>query len=271
MARGMAEVTEPDPYYAAGQGDPLLLLHGLLLTWESWGGVLDELRRDYAVFAPTLPGHRGGPPVRRPATFTALADFVERILDERGWQTAHLAGNSLGGWLALELAARGRARSVTAIAPGGMWDADTRTAAQLVRRYRAFAPVIGVGSGRARAMARSLVIPLLSYRPASVPHRLAAAVAAAPAQCDIVDDLIEDPALPAGFTRFADITVPVTLLYCEHDRVLPPRRHTTPATTATLESRTLPAVGHVPMLEAPTLIAAEIRAATTHTESPLHT
>ncbi|MBF6176170.1 alpha/beta fold hydrolase [Nocardia blacklockiae] len=261
MVDGVAGTTEPDPYYRAGQGEPLLLLHGLLLTWQSWGAVLDDLSADHAVFAPTLPGHHGGPPVRGPATVAALADYVERAMDQTGWRTAHLVGNSLGGWLALELAARGRARSVTAIAPGGMWQAGAQTVSRLVGKYRAFAPVIGVGAGVPRSMARSLVVPLLAYRPVAVPHRLAAVVAAAPAHCGIVEDLVEDPALATGFTRFDDITVPVTILYCEHDRVLPPRLHRTSVSSPGLRTRTLPGVGHVPMLEAPALVATEIRAA----------
>lgn len=201
MADGVAGTTEPEPQYRAGQGEPLLLLHGLLLTWESWGAVLGELSGDHEVFALTLPGHRSAPALRRPATFAALADAVEQAMDETGWLTAHLVGNSLGGWLALELAARGRARSVTAIAPGGMWEEGARTASRLLGKYRAFAPVIGVGTGRPRPMARSLVIPLLAHRPAAVPHRLATTVATAPAYCDIVEDLAEDPALTTGFTN----------------------------------------------------------------------
>ncbi|WP_425301708.1 alpha/beta fold hydrolase, partial [Nocardia wallacei] len=83
---------------------------------------------------------------------------------------------------------------------------------------------------------------------------------AAPAHCRIVDDLAEDPVLATGFGRFADISTPVTFLYCEHDRVLPPRLHTAPPQAPTMHSRTLPGVGHVPMLEAPHLVAKEIRA-----------
>jgi pimeloyl-ACP methyl ester carboxylesterase len=48
-------------------------------------------------------------------------------MDEAGFETAHLVGNSLGGYLALELAARGRARTVVALAPAGGWGPDDRT------------------------------------------------------------------------------------------------------------------------------------------------
>ncbi|MFI5778214.1 alpha/beta fold hydrolase [Nocardia sp. NPDC051570] len=261
MAEG---VIQPESRFRAGRGEPLLLVHGLLLTWQSWGVVADELARDYEVLAPTLPGHWGGPSPRRPATIAYLADFVEAVLDETGWPTAHLVGNSLGAWLVLELAARGRARSVTAIAPGGLWDSDTDAGPRLIRKYRAFAPIIGIGTGAgAHPMVRSLVTPLLAHRPALVPHRLATANALAPAHCTIVDDLIEDPAIPTGFTRFAEITAPVTVLYCAEDRLLPPRNPNPLPTHPTLHAHTLPAVGHVPMLEAPTLIATEIRTATT--------
>jgi pimeloyl-ACP methyl ester carboxylesterase len=254
-------VVEPEPYYRSGRGAPVLLLHGLLLTWQSWGGVLDELSGDHEVLAPTLPGHWGGPAARRPATFAALADFAAAMLDENGWARTHLVGNSLGGWLALELAARGRARSVTVIAPGGLWESGPRAAQQLVRKYRAFGPVIGIGADAAApAMVRSLVIPLLAHRPAAVPHGLATASAAAPAHCHIVDDLAEDPTLTTGFTQLADIDVPVTVLLCEHDRVLPPRFHGRGTSLAGIEFRTLPGVGHVPMLEAPDAVTTEIRA-----------
>jgi pimeloyl-ACP methyl ester carboxylesterase len=253
---------EPEPYLRAGRGEPVLLLHGLLLTWQSWGGVIDELAGEYEVFAPTLPGHWGGPEISGTATFTHLADFVEAVLDENDWPTAHLVGNSLGGWLALELAARGRARSVVAIAPGGLWEEQAQATKQLIRKYRAFGPVLGVGAGAAASpMVRSLVIPLLAHRPADVPHALATACAAAPAHCHVVDDLAEDHSLAIGFTRLTEIQAPVTVLLCEHDRLLPRRFHGRTVAAPGVESRTLPGVGHVPMLEAADLVTAEIRTA----------
>ena len=53
-----------------------------------------------------------------------LADAVERALDEAGFERAHIAGNSLGGYVALQLAARGRAETVVALAPAGGWADD---------------------------------------------------------------------------------------------------------------------------------------------------
>ena len=73
------------------------------------------------MLAPTLAGHAGGPAIEGEVTDAAIADAVERAMDEAGFETAHLVGNSLGGYIALQLAARGRARSVVALAPAGGW------------------------------------------------------------------------------------------------------------------------------------------------------
>src|SRR3954468_1566606 len=88
-------------------------------TWRSWELVLGTLECRHEVLAPTLPGHAGGPPLDGEGTGTLLAEALERVLDEAGFATAHIAGNSLGGHLALQLAARGRADSVVALAPAG--------------------------------------------------------------------------------------------------------------------------------------------------------
>ncbi|APA95105.1 alpha/beta fold hydrolase [Nocardia seriolae] len=263
-------VEVPEAVHRSGDGEPLLLLHGVLLTWQSWGAVLDDLAAEHSVLAPTLPGHWGGPEAVRPATVAALVDHCERLLDESGWETAHIAGNSLGGWIALELAARGRARSCTAIAPAGLWRTPA-AADSLLRKFRAFGPLIGLGPGQRPTMPsllRSLLLPLLANRPADVPNPLAKAMTAAITECAIVDDLAEDPELPTGFTRLAELDLPTTILLPENDRVLPPHVYLPLTSTPSVDVRRLPDLGHVPMLEAPDLITAEIHAAIARTIAP---
>jgi pimeloyl-ACP methyl ester carboxylesterase len=111
------------PSYQGGNGPPLLLLHGGGATWHTWDKVLPLLEAEHAVFAPTLPGHCGGEaiPPGSQVTVHSLTTAVERQLDRAGIERAHIAGNSLGGWIALELARRGRASSVVALSPGGAW------------------------------------------------------------------------------------------------------------------------------------------------------
>ena len=107
------------PFHRGGDGPPQLCLHGFADTWRTWELVLPLLEREHDVLAPTLAGHAGGPPIHGDVDENVLADAVERALDDAGWETAHVAGSSLGGYVALQLAARGRARSVVALAPSG--------------------------------------------------------------------------------------------------------------------------------------------------------
>ena len=108
--------------HRGGSGEPLVLVHGIGHTWRGWKPMLPLLERSFDVLAPDLPGfgHSAPLPDGVAPTAEALADAVEREMDAAGFDTAHLAGNSLGGWIVLELARRGRARSVTAISPAGL-------------------------------------------------------------------------------------------------------------------------------------------------------
>src|SRR5580658_8314122 len=109
------------PSHRGGSGEPLVCVHGFTDTWRTWELVLPALERDRDVLAVTLAGHAGGPPLERPVSDAALADALERAMDEAGLQSAHIVGNSLGGYVALQLAARGRARSLVLMAPAGGW------------------------------------------------------------------------------------------------------------------------------------------------------
>jgi pimeloyl-ACP methyl ester carboxylesterase len=109
------------PLHRGGSGTPLVCLHGFADTWRVWELVLPALERRHDVLAATLTGHAGGPPLERAVDDAVIADAIERAMDAAGFETAHIAGNSLGGFVALQLAARGRARSVVAFAPAGGW------------------------------------------------------------------------------------------------------------------------------------------------------
>ena len=83
--------------HRGGSGPPLVCLHGFTDTWRTWELVLPALERHHDVLAPTLPGHAGGPALPGELHAGVLADAVERAMDDAGFATAHLAGNSLGG------------------------------------------------------------------------------------------------------------------------------------------------------------------------------
>lgn len=94
----------PVRYFAAGEGPPLLLLHGNGDSAVSWRWVLPALARTHRVYAPDLPdfGDSGKPGTDAPPTF--FARFAARFLDTLGVTSAAVAGNSLGGLAALHLA-----------------------------------------------------------------------------------------------------------------------------------------------------------------------
>src|SRR3954465_3007642 len=123
--------------YRAGEGEPLVLVTGFPAPGRGWLPVIAELVPRFEVIAPTLHGHDGGPPPPdHPAHSIAEAtDHFERLLDELEGETAHFAGNSMGGAIALEMAKRGRARSVVAISPGGGWEPDDSAEAKRIIRW----------------------------------------------------------------------------------------------------------------------------------------
>jgi pimeloyl-ACP methyl ester carboxylesterase len=105
---------------AGGSGEPLLLLHGIGTTHADFAALRPGLDAGYDVLAPDLPGHGGSAPLPVRPTVAAFADAVEADLDALGLGRVHVLGSSFGARLALELAIRGRARSVVAITPSGL-------------------------------------------------------------------------------------------------------------------------------------------------------
>ena len=175
-------------YDRSGQGEPLVLLHGQGFSRRSFDPVAPALAARRDVIAVDLPGHGESPRQPKGAGNAPrdLAVAVAELLDELDLPTVHVAGNSAGGWVALELAKMGRARTVTALAPAGLWRRtaplhiragmrQARLNARIVRRLRPNAPRSRVG----RALAASQVSghPFrMPYEPArDAIHAMAAA------------------------------------------------------------------------------------------------
>src|ERR1700756_2187446 len=114
--------------HRGGTGQPLLLLHGIGAIWRAWSPVLPYLEPHHDVIVPTLHGHAGGPQLDSEVapSVQALADGIEAELDRLGLQKVHIAGNSLGGWIGIELARRGRAQSLVLLSPAGAWRSPRR-------------------------------------------------------------------------------------------------------------------------------------------------
>src|SRR4051794_39684448 len=178
--------------------DPLVLLHGLGMPPRAWAGVRPLLARRNDVVALALPGHRGGAaPGRRPVRVAALVDAVELALDELGLERPHIAGNSLGAWIAIELARRGRARTVCALAPAGSWTAGGAGQRSGARRIRRLVRSARLG-GRIPWALRSPAVRRLALRDvAAHGERLRAQEAVEATRdllaCTVFDDVLTTP------------------------------------------------------------------------------
>ena len=104
----------------------LVLVHGLGSAGNIWKSLIPDLIRDFQVFAVDLPGHGNSPLIEdeehSPRRLAEL--LIDHLHKDYGISELHVAGNSLGGWIALEMAgvAPDRVKSVTALAPAGLWE-----------------------------------------------------------------------------------------------------------------------------------------------------
>jgi pimeloyl-ACP methyl ester carboxylesterase len=242
-----------------GSGEPLVLLHGIGSERGIWEPVLERLAAERDVIAADMPGFGESPPLPPETTpdAIALARAVAAFLDELGLDTVHAAGNSLGGWVALELAKLDRARSVTALAPAGLWDgrpAVSMVTLDLQRRLsRAFRPLLplalGSSFGRRLALRRSFARPERVTREAAI--RAARAYADAPGFRSTFRAINR-----TRFTGGREIHVPVTVAWGDKERLLQApraqRRDELPEHTRFV---VLAGCGHAPMWDDPEQVA----------------
>lgn len=256
----------PAAAHVAGEGSSLVLLHGLGGTWEIWKPVLGALAEHHRVAAMTLPGHHGGPAYagEGDATVAGLADQVIATLRAQGIERAHVAGNSLGGWLAVELARRGFARSVTAFSPAGAWrsDADYRA---ISTPFRIFYAIVGVVLFLVRWFAGSAWLrKTLMHQTMEHGERLAPneflAVLRAMANCRILPGLLRTMGRHGPVAPLDPGAVPIRIAWGGVDKVIPFPRYGAPFDERIrgVEATTVPGVGHVPMYDDPEKIVASI-------------
>jgi len=250
--------------HRGGSGEPLVLIHGFSATRAAWQPVVAELEGAHDVLAVTLAGHGGGSelPAGTRASVGALVDAVERDMDEAGFETAHLAGNSLGGWIALELASRGRARSVVALAPAGGWEAGSSAERRLRslftrnhRMSRALEPRLESLLGRPR-LRRAMLWQVVAHGE-RIPPAAAAQMVRDSLACTIYWDLMEGIMQDGPPQSFENVSCPVALVWGTSDRILPARRYSERLrdllpSAAWIELR---GAGHVPMFDDPALVA----------------
>jgi pimeloyl-ACP methyl ester carboxylesterase len=254
---------ELTPVHRGGSGRPLLLLHGIGAIWRAWSPVLPYLEPYHDVIVPTLHGHAGGPALDSEVapSVEALVDGIEAELDRLGLDKVHIAGNSLGGWIGIELARRGRAESLVLISPAGGWGSQRRikwTSVGVRYSLRALSRY----SSRADAIAQRPVLRWAMLagqvaRPDRVRRDDLVTYIHASGHAPVVVPLMRVIHHRAFDPLPADRDYPVRLLWGDKDRVLP-FKHYGPATLERLpgaELMRLENAGHVPMSDDPARVA----------------
>jgi pimeloyl-ACP methyl ester carboxylesterase len=247
------------PSHRGGAGPPLVCLHGFTGTWRMWELILPALERRHDVLAVTLPGHAGGPRLPDSPSLDALLDTLERAMDDAGVERAHLVGNSLGGFLALALAARGRAVSVVALAPAGGWAEKDAAFHRMLDSFVEMHDLLTGLAPHADAIAatpegRRRATELIAVNYEHLPPGLVAHLICGVAGCPDVVRLVEQ-ARRAPWDLVAErIDVPVRIVWGTEDRLLP-----WPSSAARHRHEWLPHadwvvlddVGHCPQLDVP--------------------
>jgi pimeloyl-ACP methyl ester carboxylesterase len=231
--------------------EPVALIHGFTATPATWDAVLPALEAEHDVHPIGLLGHHGTEPWPEDleVSLGAIVDGAERALDEADLDTAHLVGNSLGGWVALQLAARGRARSVVALSPAGGWQPGDRTERKIEALFRRQHKVGTFALRNLTGLMRRPRFRKVAFR-------------------DVVANGDRIPPTVAVDMLRSSVECPVLIAWGTKDRILPYKTTTERLRTLVPQARwrELPGLGHMPQWDDPEgiarLILDEIAAAT---------
>jgi pimeloyl-ACP methyl ester carboxylesterase len=247
-------------HFRVGAGEPLILIHGIGSRWQMWNPVIERLAAEREVVALDLPGFGASPPPPpgTPAGVRSLTELVGQFLDGLGLEQPHLAGNSLGGWISLELAKQRRGRTATALSPGGFHnDAEAlyqRATLWTSRRgARLLAPQVQRLMRSPRM--RRAVLGQYMARPERISHGEAAESITALAGAPWFDETLH-AITREHFSGGAQIHVPVTVAWGARDRLLLPRQaRRVRAAIPTARIISLKGCGHVPTFDDPEQVA----------------
>jgi pimeloyl-ACP methyl ester carboxylesterase len=243
-----------------GSGQPLVLIHGIGSRRGVWKPVVPRLEAKRDVLCVDLPGFGESPVLASgKPTVEALARAVADWWGELEIERPHVAGNSLGGGISLELARMGVVASATALSPVGFWSpGEARYGRAMLRVTHFSATRLGAQMQRIvqSPVGRQATIGLMHGRPAKRDGAEAA------------EDLVQlarapgwEATLPVSreyaFHGGDELRVPVTIGWGTRDRLLIPRQaERARAMLPRARHVPLPGCGHIPMSDDPDGVAA---------------
>jgi len=247
---------------------PLVLIHGLGSAATAFKPIIPALAQSFRVITVDLPGHGQSAYNKAQAMDPkSLGRAVfESVESKYGINEFHVAGNSLGGWIALEMAADKpeRIESLTALAPAGLWlkPASGRVPSEAQSYYiaKVLRPLIRVGlhAIALRKIGYSNVSPKWQELSYEICYDSAYAMGHATGYFPAWDGM-----LGRRFEAHVPESVPVTILFGDTDNTLP-YPHSQELSLAPAHSSwvVIDNCGHAPMWDYPDLIAKIIKETT---------
>ncbi|MHB8695727.1 MAG: alpha/beta fold hydrolase [Solirubrobacteraceae bacterium] len=243
-------------YLDVGEGPVLVMIHGLGGSWQSWLENLPAIAIGHRVIAVDLPGFGCSDALPPPAAMSEHAATIVALLQRLEIAEAIIVGHSMGGLIALHLAAtRPELVSRLVLANAGGVELSRARLAAIARGFIAVNAVFGrqailqqvARRGRLRRAAMSLFLA----DPRSLSPRLAAEIIPRMAAPGLAGAVLA-ASQQIGVTAPPDVRCPVLLIWGAKDRLLPLslarklQRDLPDATLVVIEG-----AGHCPMLEAP--------------------
>jgi pimeloyl-ACP methyl ester carboxylesterase len=253
-------------YERQGSGSPLVLIHGLGSAATAWYLITPALAADFDVIAFDLPGH-GKTPYHHgvPMDPKSLGELVVKNLDDLGVDRFDLVGNSLGGWIALEIAAAhpDRVNSVTALAPAGLWHHPRTKVNKWAAVNRALAVLTVpmqpklIGNEWAKRIGFELTSPRWRQLPDDLCLEAGRAMGRSRGYFPASEALLH-----RRFNSPIDPRIPVTVVFGDSDKTLPyPACQARELAPAHAKWVILKQTGHAPMWDEPGIVVDLIREA----------
>ena len=225
-------------------GTPVVMIHGFGADLATWMFNQEALAADRPVYALDLPGHGGSSKEVDDGSAAALARTVLAYLDAAGIERAHLVGHSLGGAIAVEIAAAApeRVTALTLVAPAGF---GTEIAGDFIAgfiaesRSRKLRPVLEMLVANPEMVSADMVEDVLKFKRLDGATAALSAIAAANFAGDTQKLSLRE--------RLKDVAVPVHVVWGEADRILPAAQ--AEGLPASVRVTRVPGAGHIAHME----------------------